>query len=429
MKKTPYEILEERKISLPNKHSVKIIRILMKLMQFGSDVTYKYSFDKKEMKGRQVILLADHATTDAYKYVIHGYPFADPNVVIGHNNIFKKGLFKLLLSGGIIPKKLYQADQRSVMDMLKVLKMGGSLLIFPEGIQATSGSMHPIFAGTSKLIKKAGVPVVLCKSYGSYLIRPRYRRHDNKGHQEYHYEILFTEQDLKEMSLEEIDARLLERFRFNDFEWNKTARNKYTGGKGEPLAKGIDSVLYYCPKCKQEFTLETEGDKIICRNCGNTVVLNEYYDLVPETESDHMPYSSIDEWFKHQRKLVSEEVKNEFSCSYECDMYDFRMDKLYKDPYCCCGEGVVTITNTQIRYKGTRFGENVDMSFDIKSIPSFVFFPSQDNDFYIEGVYYGFRPKTDKRKVVKYMLLVEEAHRLLDTTWDKISRSAYDVEK
>ncbi len=426
MKKTPREILNERKIALPKKSANDMIRFLISLITMGDDVSFHYAFDKKAMKGKQVILLADHSSKDTYKYAIKGYPFVRPNVVIGYQNIFLPGLFKLLLKGGVIPKQLYQADKKSVADMLKVLKMGGSLCIFPEGIQSSSGSTHPLFTGTAKLIKKAGVPVVLCKSYGAYLVKPRYKKTANKGHQEYHYEIVFTEEDIKAMTAEEIYEKLLERFKFNDFEWNKVARNKYKGKK-EPLAKGLEYLLYRCPKCQSEFTMTTVGEELTCKHCGNTLVLNEYYDLLPKTEEDVMPYTSIDDWYKHQRKAVQEEVKAPFCYEYECVAYDLHDDKICKETFYPCGEGKITLTNEGLRYKGTRHGEEVDLTFDIKGLTSYIFTPNQENDFYYENTYYCFRPKTETEKVVKYMLLVEEAHRLVDAPWDKVSADAYEV--
>ena len=83
MKKTPLETLNTRQIALPNKWAAKIVRVLLKLMQFRKDVAYQYAFDVGEMKGKPIILLAAHATKDAYKYVLHGCTFCDPNVVIG----------------------------------------------------------------------------------------------------------------------------------------------------------------------------------------------------------------------------------------------------------------------------------------------------------------------------------------------------------
>ncbi len=424
MKKTPLTILNERQISLPKKRAARLMRLLLRVLCRGADVSYHYDFDAEKMKGKQVILLSDHATRDAYKYVLRGYPFIDPNVVIGYQNIFIKGLFGLLLRGGIIPKKLYQADPKSIMDMLKVLHMGGSLCIFPEGIQSTAGGNHPIFSGTAGLLKKAEVPVVLCKSYGAYLVKPRYKKSENRGHQEFHYEILFTAEEIKVLSVEEINERLLARFRYNDFLWNKSARYRYTNKK-EPLAAGIEGILYRCPRCGAEFTIKTEGEHILCTACGNTVLLNEYYDLIPRGEGDLLPYTSVYEWFLDQRAAAKREAEAGFLYEYECEMYDVHSDKLSFSPYYPCGEGKATITEKTVSYRGTRHGEEVDFVFDIKAMPSFIFTPNQDNDFYYDNIYYSLRPKSDRLRVVKYMLLVEEAHRLLDDGWDKISREAY----
>ncbi len=426
MKKTPLELLNNREIALPTKSSIKTVRFLLKLMQSSSDVEYKYSFDTKKMMGEQVILLADHATKDAYKYVLHGYPFSNPNVVVGYQNIFVKGLFKLLLKGGIIPKKLYQADQKALIEMLKILNMGGSLCVFPEGIQSTSGSTHPIFTGTAKLLKKAKVTVVLCKSYGSYLVRPRYKTANNKGHQEYHYEILFTKEELEVLTVEEIYTKLLNRFTFNDFTWNKTAKYKYFSKK-DYLATGLNYILYHCPKCNGEFTLKTDKNNLVCEKCGNNLVLNEYYDLLPNSPKDYMPYSSIDEWYKHQRKLVQEEVKKPFKYEYECDICDLHTEKLCKEKFYKCGEGVVTITNDSIRYVGTRHGQEVDLVLDMKGIPSFTFTPNKNNYLYYDNLVYCFKPKKDILKVVKYMLLVEESNRLLSDSWNKVCKDVYEI--
>ncbi len=428
MRKTPLEKLNERKLGLPSRGITGLVYLILRLAQVGADVSYSYDFCKEDLKGKQVILLADHATREAYKYVLYGYPFVCPNVVVGYQNIFVRGLFGILMKAGVIPKKLYQADPRSVFDMISVLKMGGSLCIFPEGIQSSSGSTHPIFPGTAKLLKKAGVTVVLCKSYGSYLVKPRYKKKENRGHQEFHYEILFTPEDLKAQSTEEIYAGLLARFRYNDFEWNRAHRNSYKGRRGEPLAKGIENILYLCPKCGGEFCLKTEGEHIICTKCQNRVLLNQYYELSPAGQGDYMPYSSVDDWFKVQRKAAAREVRDGFCCEYRCEHYDLHTEKLSFSPYYSCGEGTVTLTPQGIGYRGTRHGKNVDLFFDIKNIPSFVFTPAQDNDLYYDGTYYSFRPLHDRARVVKYMLLAEEAHRLTDKNWNRVSEDVYGEE-
>ena len=163
-KKTPGEIIESYEPALPTKTAAFAMRRLIGAATFGSGVKYEYLFDKKAMKGRHVLILADHASTDSYLYVLRGYPFVEPNVVIGYQNIFIRGIFGLFLKCGIIPKKLYEPDLRPVISMLRIVRAGGSLLLFPEGIQSMDGSTQPINPATAEFVKRCGIDVVLCKS-------------------------------------------------------------------------------------------------------------------------------------------------------------------------------------------------------------------------------------------------------------------------
>ena len=111
---------------------------------------------------------------------------------------------------------------------------------------------------------------------------------------------------LENLNEEEIYKLLLEKIKYNDFEYNKKARNKYIGKK--PNAYGIDKILYKCPNCKTEYNLYTEDDSIICKCCGLKVKVNEYYDL-ESTVHTTIP-KDIDEWYKWQRRCVVNEIKD-----------------------------------------------------------------------------------------------------------------------
>jgi hypothetical protein len=95
---------------------------------------------------------------------------SDLNIVAGYQNFFSsKTNYFGMTQMNAIPKLLYQPDTSCTRKMLKVIKSGGSLALFPEGIQSISGSTHPINPATCKFIKKAGVLVILANSQGSYL--------------------------------------------------------------------------------------------------------------------------------------------------------------------------------------------------------------------------------------------------------------------
>lgn len=415
--------IENRKVNIPKFFISKTMRTLLSIKSRHMKTKYYYDFDKREMRKKQVILISDHASRDTFFYTLCGYKFVNPNIVMGFQNLFKKYLFSLFLKSGVILKNLYEPDIRATKEMFDVVKKGGSICLFPEGIQSTSGSTHPMNPSTIKFIKKLGLDVVLANSYGSYLSRPRYTNQTKKGRIEIHYSILFTKKELKEKSVDELYQKYLERFKYNDFTWNEEHHYKYIGK--EPNFKGITKILYYCPKCHSEFTLTEKENSFVCSKCQNEATLDEYYNLIPINGS-FIPYKNIDEWYKEQRKIVKEEVKDpNFSITYDCYSVDLHYDKLYKDQYYIDGEGSITINHDGIRFKGVRKGKEVEYFFELINLPSFAFTPGLENDLYYHGVYYCFRPKTDNLKTVKYMLCVEEMHNLIDEAWRKVSEDVY----
>ena len=129
-----------------------------------------------------------------------------------------------------------------VKNMLKVLKRNGAIGLFPEGIQSTSGSTHPINPATTSFIKRSKANIVVCTTQGAYLATSRYSPDRKKGYIGVHYSLLFTPEMLEELTEEQIYELLLEKISYNDFAFNKTARHKYIGKK--PNAFGIHKILH-----------------------------------------------------------------------------------------------------------------------------------------------------------------------------------------
>ena len=188
-----------------------------------------------------------------------------------------------------------------VKNMLGVLKRNCALGLFPEGIQSTGGSTHPINPATAQFIKRSRANIVVCTTRGAYLATNRYSNDRKKGYIGVNYSLLFTPDDLEKLSEEQIYNSILQKISYNDFAFNKTARQRYIGKKTN--AFGIDKILYICPSCKAEHTLRVEGDTVTCESCGFGVRINEYYDLIA-TKGGDCP-ADIDKWYKWQRKCVA----------------------------------------------------------------------------------------------------------------------------
>ena len=304
MKKDLKTKLISRKIKKPNPFLMFITMRLLGILNRKYKVKFNYDYDIKSLKDGPTILLASHASRLEFIYMIYGFKHNDINIVCGYQNIIKKGLYNLFIKLGVISKYLYQPDIVCMKNIMKVLKHNGTVGIFPEGIQSTSGSTHPINPATVQFIKKSKANIVVATSKGAYLATPRYTNDRKKGYIEINFSKVLTSDMLEKLSEEQIYKILIDKISYNDFEYNKVQRNKYIGKK--PNAFGIDKILYKCPDCKSEYTLYTQDDTIVCKHCGLKTKVNEYYDLV-KVKCNKLP-TDIDKWYKWQRNCVKEEI-------------------------------------------------------------------------------------------------------------------------
>ena len=428
MKKDLKTRLVNRKVKKPNPVLMAIGMWVLGILNRRYKVNFSYDYDPKSIQNQPTVLLSAHASRLEFIYAIYGFGRRDVNVVCGYQNILKKGLYNLFIAFGVISKYLYQPDFMCVKNMLRVLKRNGAIGLFPEGIQSTSGSTHPINPATAQFIKSSKANVVVCTSKGAYLATNRYSSDRKKGYIGFHYSHLFTPKMLEELSVEEIYERILETIRYNDFAFNKEARHKYIGKK--PNASGLHKILYKCPACKREYTLHAPHDTVKCDSCGFEVGVNEYYDLVP-INAKTVP-QSIDEWFKWQRRCVAQEIKSDsFEMTLTGSICTVKLDKLRKPPKDreVLSVGKATLTNRGFLFEGTLDGQTVDFCFDAKSIYSMTFSTKGYLEFYHNNDYFMIIPEEKDQCLIKWTLAAEEIHNLYDARWRAACEDVYDYQK
>ena len=427
MKKDLKTKLVNRKIKKPNTFLMFMVMRLLGILNKSYKVKFTYDFDLKSIKKGPVILLASHASRLEFIYMLYGFKRNDVNMVCGYQNILKKGIYGLFIRLGIISKYLYQPDIACTKNILKILKNNGTIGIFPEGIQSTSGSTQPINPATAQLIKKSKATVIVSTSKGAYLATNRYSKDRKKGYIGIEYSLAFTPEMLNNLNEEQIYAKLLEKIKYNDFEYNKTARNKYIGKK--PNAFGIDKILYKCPECKTEYSLYTEEDKIKCKCCGLEVKVNEYYDLVSTNNKIPM---DIDKWYKWQRRCVAKGITNDnFELSFTGSLANLRLDKLRKEPNNrqILSVGTATLTKEGLFFKGVLNNQTVDFEFSPKSLYSLTLSTKGYLEFYYNNEYFLLIPDNPNQCLIKWTLASEEIHNLYDEKWRTVCEDVYEYDK
>ena len=428
MKKDLKTILVNRKVKAPNPVLMSVGMWLVGLMNRRYKVDFSYDYDRASIAHQPTVLLSSHASRLEFIYTVYGFGRNDINVVCGYQNILKKGLFHLFIQFGVISKYLYQPDFMCVKNMLRVLKRGGAIGLFPEGIQSTSGSTHPINPATAHFIKSCKANVVVCTTKGAYLATNRYSADRKKGYIGVHYTHLFTPEMLAELTEEEVYARMLEAIRYNDFAFNKVARHKYVGKL--PNGAGLDKILYKCPDCRQENFLCVEGDVIKCTHCGFAAEVNEYYDLV--LQSGNSIPADIDAWFKWQRSCVANEILEEgFSLAMSGKLCALKLDKLRKPPKDreLLSVGRATLTRDGLTFVGELDGRAVNFNFEAKSLYSLTFSTKGFLEFYHNNDYFMILPDEGTRGLIKWTLAAEEIHNLYDARWKAACEDVYDYSK
>ena len=426
MKKDLKTRLINREIKKPNPIAMTIFMCVLGIVNKLYRVKFDYDYDPESIKGQSTVLLSSHASRLEFMYTIYGFKRKDINIVCGFQNILQKGIYGFAIKLGIISKYLYQPDLMCVKQMMKVLKRGGTLGLFPEGIQSTSGSTHPINPATTQLIKRCKANVVVCTTKGAYLTTNRYSSDRKKGYIGVSYSLLFTPEMLDELTAEQIYERILEKLSYNDFKFNKTAHQKYVGKK--PNAWGIDKILYKCPDCKKEHILRVEDDTVVCDDCGFRVRINEYYDLV-DARGNVCP-ADIDEWYKWQRKCVADEIASDgFEMTLKGSLCTLRLDKLKKPPKNrkTLSVGTLRLTNQGITFSGKLDGQNADFDFNAKSVYSMTFSTKGFLEFYCNNDYYMMVPDDKDICLIKWTLASEEVHNLHDERWRSACADVYGI--
>ncbi|MFA5006194.1 MAG: 1-acyl-sn-glycerol-3-phosphate acyltransferase [Candidatus Izemoplasmatales bacterium] len=274
---------------------------------------FQYRFTDFDPKRQDPYILVGNHTClldgQFHSMPLDKYPYPVINSFVFSNGFMNFVLRKLITS---IPKRKGQMDVTTIRAIMETLKNGRGVMIFPEGNSSYFGKESPIMPGTAKFLKKMKKDVVFCKTQGGYLSRPRWSdKGIPNGLFDVHYYTLFTSDQLETMTVEEIDVRLAEEMRFNDFDWNREQRHRYVG---KHRAVGVERFVYVCPKCGGWQTLSGRGSAIHCAKCGEIARFNEY-SLI-----EGLPFDNLVDWDRLQKTKLPEIVKTQLRSSGE--MYD-----------------------------------------------------------------------------------------------------------
>lgn len=200
-------------------------------------------------------------------------------------DVFRRPFLGLLLHWyGAFPKRKAAQDFSSVKNIIRVLRRGRPVAVFPEGIRTWDGRLAPIIPGVATLIQKMKVPVITCRQEGAYISYPRWARRW-RG-----FPVTFTFKKLYDAdTIPDDPARIVsdiqDAIRCDDYAIPvDEARYRVSG-----LAVDVTRLLYRCPNCRTYEGLKVvrplSSNAIECASCFSSWRLTVSNHLVPLDES------------------------------------------------------------------------------------------------------------------------------------------------
>ena len=299
--------LPKEKPFVPRRPS-RLFRALINVISAGELRKLHFKYSTKDMdkldKKQPCLYLMNHSSFLDLKIAEKIIPQRFGIVTTSDAFVGQKWLLRKL---GCIPTTKFVTDTTLVRHMLyNFKKLKTSVLMYPEASYSFDGTATTLPEGLGKCLKLFNVPVVMITTYGDFLYDPLYnglqtRQVDVSATMEF----VLSPQQIKEMSVEELNAELQRLFSFDNF--------RYQQDNGIVVdesfrADYLHRVLYKCPHCGAEGATVGKGTTLSCTCCGKTYELTEHgymKALDGDTEFSHIP-----DWYSWQRESVRKEIQD-----------------------------------------------------------------------------------------------------------------------
>lgn len=257
------------------------------------------------------------------------------------------------------------------------------------------------------------------KISGGYLTYTKHCLDERVGRVEVTVDRMFTPQELKRLPPQEIEDTMNRLLAHDDYIWNREAQVTFRG-KGQ-MAKKLDTLLYMCPKCGAMYQMKCSGNEMRCTACGNTVSLDERYNLRPVGEGSVCP-ELVSDWALLERKRAEEDVKDpNFTYSGHVRVGKLPEHKTLKgdNTSVICGEGELRLDHSGLTFAGTVEGKPCSFHLTTEQVPTFGMCTDISRFYtFVEGEFMEFYP--DRQDVLRWDHLTEEMHRVCGGKWQNV---------
>ena len=240
-------------------------RFLYPVVMLITVIRFNFRTKRKHIKG-PFILVSNHVTD--WDPIFIGATSKDQMYFVASEHIMRLGFVSWLLYTVFKPITRQKGGSAAgtVKNILRVVKEGGNVALFPEGNRTWDGVTRDFPASTGKLVRASGASLVTYRINGGYFASPRWSgnsaRHGRVTGDVVH---IYSPEELKAMTVTQINAAIARDIHEDAYELQREHPVLF---KGKNLAEHLETLLFICPHCGTMHSLESSGDMLRCTKCG-----------------------------------------------------------------------------------------------------------------------------------------------------------------
>ena len=332
------------------------------------------------------ILLSNHESFSDFNYISHLSHPRNPSYLVNELYCTRPILKHLAKGGGFVSKRLFTPDMHSAMGILRMIRRGYPVVIFPEGRLSPDGRSNPIVEGAS-FYRKLKVDLVLVKITGAYFSKPKWRKRKYRTNVNLKVERVIKKEELAAMSDLEVEEAIRESL-YTDA--NETLIDTYPQND---KAEGLEGLLYRCPDCGNLYSTEGRGNTFFCTKCGARHKLNDRYLFEEDVKT-----SSIAEFYDAIKALEAPELDTfELRTKVKTKIYGENGGPIHWE------DGECSLNCREFSYHSN----NEDFKVPTDDLPALAYSCNEEFELYHNNELHYFYPEKNRQQVSRWALLVD----------------------
>ena len=338
----------------------------------------------REVEG-PYILLANHESFEDFYYISQMAHPRRPSYLVNEYYCTRPILKTMAKRGGILSKKLFTPDMAAPLGILRTIRKGYPVVVFPEGRLSPDGRSNPIVESGAALYRRLKTTLVLVRIDGAYYAHPKWRKKTFRSDIRLSVRRVLRPQDLAGLSDEQLDELIRAEL------CNDAAAHESGSYPQKDKAVGLEGLLYRCIDCGALYRTEGVGNELRCRACGNSHRLDAHYRFTDEPGTIGAYYDAIRRMEKEELGALSlrAEVRTKI---FGADGGPIRWEK-----------GVCTLDTEAFRYRSDR------EVFEIptEKLPALAFSCGEEFELYHDDELHYFYPQKDPAQAARWALAVD----------------------